>query len=66
MKLTRKLRTILKAIILPVVLVTLFIGAAYAQRQNADGGDNMALKGTIPSIDATAPTQVETATFSLG
>jgi len=66
MKLTGKIKTTLKTILFTAVVLALVIVSAYGLRQNVEGGDNMALRGTIPPIDAVAPVQTETATFSLG
>ena len=59
-------KTILKYIILAAVPVAIIMVAAYVLQPNAEREDAMALKGTIPPIDAAVPAQTETATFSLG
>jgi hypothetical protein len=65
LKLADRVRTILKYLIFAGVPLALVIVAACVPQQ-AERGDVMALKGTIPPIDAAAPAQTETATFSLG
>jgi hypothetical protein len=65
MKLADRIRTVLKYLIFSAVPLPLIIVAACAPWQ-AERGDVMALKGTIPPIDAASPAQTETATFSLG
>jgi hypothetical protein len=64
-KLTDRVRAILKNLIFAGVPLALVIVAACTPWQ-AEKGEVMALKGTIPPIDAAAPTETETATFSLG
>ena len=59
-------KTILKYIILAAVPVAIIMLAAHMLQPNAERGDAMALKGSIPPIDAAVPAQTETATFSLG
>ncbi|MBN2463755.1 MAG: hypothetical protein JXB43_09195 [Dehalococcoidia bacterium] len=59
-------KKILKYFVFVAVPVALVIGAAYVLQPDAERGDTMALKGTIPPIDAAVPAQAETATFSLG
>jgi len=66
MKLKDIAKTILKYIILAAVPVALVVGVIFMAQQSAERGDAMALKGTIPPIDAAVPAQTETATFSLG
>lgn len=66
MKLTDRARKILKYFIFVAVPVALVIGAVYMLQSDTERGDLMALKGTIPPIDAAVPAQTETATFSLG
>lgn len=66
LKLTDMVKTILKYVIFAGVPLALVIVAACTPWQAAEKGEVMALKGTIPSIDASAPAQTETATFSLG
>jgi hypothetical protein len=66
LKLADRARTILKHLIFAGVPLALVIVAACTPWQAAERGDIMALKGTIPPIDAFAPAQTETATFSLG
>jgi hypothetical protein len=65
-KLTDRVGKILKYIIFIAVPLALVIVLALMAQQTAEKGDAMALKGTIPPIDAAAPAQIETATFSLG
>jgi hypothetical protein len=64
-KLTDKVRALLKHLIFAGVPLALVIVAACMPWQT-ERGDVMALKGTVPPIDASAPAQTETATFSLG
>lgn len=59
-------KKILKYFIFVAVPVAIVVVAAYALQPDTERGDAMALKSTIPSIDAAAPAQTETATFSLG
>ncbi len=59
-------RTILKYFVFTAATLALVMVAACVPQQSAERGDAMALKGTIPPIDAAAPTRTETATFSLG
>ena len=66
MKLTDRVRKILKYIVFIAVPLALVIALALVAQQAAEKGDAMALKGTIPPIDAAVPAQTETATFSLG
>ena len=66
LKLTDLAKTISKYLIFAAVPLALVIVAACTPPQAAERGDAMALKGTIPSIDAAVPAQTETATFSLG
>ena len=66
MKLTDRIRTILKYFVFAGVPLALVIVAACTPWQASEKGDEMALKGTIPPIDASVPVQTETATFSLG
>jgi len=66
LRLKDRVRKILKYIIFIAVPVALVIGLAFTTQQAAEKGDSMALKGTIPPIDAAVPAQTETATFSLG
>ena len=66
MKLADKVRTIFKYLIFAGVPLALVIVAACTPWQAAEREDLMALKGTIPPIDAAAPAHTETATFSLG
>jgi hypothetical protein len=66
LKFTDMARTILKNLIFAGVPLALVIFAACTPQQIAERGDVMALKGTIPPIDAAVPAQTETATFSLG
>jgi hypothetical protein len=65
LKLTDRVRTIFKYLIFAAAPLALVIVAACVPQQT-ERGDVMALKGTIPPIDAAAPAQTETATFSLG
>jgi hypothetical protein len=65
LKLAYSVRTILKYLIFAGVPLALVVVAACMSWQ-AERGDVMALKGTIPPIDASVPAQTETATFSLG
>jgi hypothetical protein len=65
LKLTDKVRTIFKYLIFAGVPLALVIVSACTPWQ-AERGDAMALKGTIPPIDGAAPAHTETATFSLG
>lgn len=65
-KLTGRIRKVLKYIIFTAVPLALVIVLAFTAQQTAKKGNAMALKGTIPPIDASAPAQTETATFSLG
>jgi hypothetical protein len=46
--------------------LALVIVSACTPWKAGEKGGVMALKGTIPPIDAAAPAQTETATFSLG
>ena len=62
LKIKDMVKTILKFVAAPLLLVIL----SACTQQTAEGEDIMALKGTIPPIDAAAPTQTETATFALG
>jgi hypothetical protein len=57
----KRLKYMLAGVPLALVLLSSCIPWVTAER-----GDSMALKGTIPPIDAAAPAQTETATFSLG
>ena len=66
MKLTDRVEKILKYIVFIAVPLALVIVLALVAQQAAEKGDAMALKGTIPPIDAAVPAQTETATFSLG
>ncbi len=66
MGLADRVKTILKYLIFGGVPLALVIVAACTPWQAAEKGDVMALKGTIPPIDAAATAQTETATFSLG
>jgi hypothetical protein len=66
LKLTDRVRKILKYIIFAGVPLALVILSSCIPWVSAERGDSMALKGTIPPIDAAAPAQTETATFSLG
>ena len=59
-------KKILKYFLFVAVPVAIVGFAAYMLQPNAERGDVMALKGTIPPIDAAVPVQMETATFSLG
>ena len=59
-------KKILKYFIFVAVPLALVIGLAFMTEQASEKGDAMALKGTIPLIDAAVPEQTETATFSLG
>lgn len=61
-----RVRKILKYIIFIAVPLALVIVLAFMTQQTSERGDAMALKGTIPPIDASVPAQTETATFSLG
>ena len=61
-----RVRKILKYILFVVVPLALVVVVAFMTQQTAERGDAMALKGTIPPIDAALPAQTETATFSLG
>jgi len=65
-KLTDRVGKILKYIIFIAVPLALVVVLALMTQQTVEKGDVMALKGTIPPIDAAVPAQVETATFSLG
>jgi hypothetical protein len=65
LKLTDRVRKILKYMLAGVPLALVLLSSCIPWL--ADGrGDAMALRGTIPPIDASAPVQTETATFSLG
>ena len=66
LKLTDRVRKILKYIIFIAVPIALLVVLAFMAQQAAEKGDAMALKGTIPPIDTSTPAQTETATFSLG
>jgi hypothetical protein len=55
-------KIILKFAVAPLLVIL----SACTPWQTAERGDIMALKGTIPPMDAAAPTQTETATFALG
>ena len=66
LKLTDRAEKILKYIVFIAVPLALVIALALVVQQAAEKGDAMALKGTIPPIDAAVPSQTETATFSLG
>jgi len=66
MKLADRVRIILKYFIFAGVPVALVIVLAFMTQQTTEKGEAMALKGTIPPIDTSAPAQTETATFSLG
>jgi hypothetical protein len=66
LKLTDRVKGILKYVIFIAVPIALVIVLALMAQQPAEKGDAMALKGTIPPIDAAVPAQIETATFSLG
>ena len=65
-KLKNTAKKILEYIILAAVSLALVIVAGYMLQPNTERSDAMALKGTIPPIDAAVPAQTETATFSLG
>ena len=65
-KLTDRVEKILKYIVFVAVPLALVIALALVAQQAVEKGDAMALKGTIPPIDAAVPAQMETATFSLG
>jgi hypothetical protein len=65
LKLADRVRTKLKYLIFAAAPLALVIVAACVPWQ-AERGDVMALKGTIPPIDVAAPAQTDTATFSLG
>jgi len=65
-KLTDRVEKILKYIVFVAVPLALVIALALVAQQAVEKGDAMALKGTIPPIDAAVPAQTETATFSLG
>jgi hypothetical protein len=66
LRLTGRFRKILKCIALAGVPLALVVVSSCIPWVTAERGDSMALKGTIPPIDAAAPKQTETATFSLG
>ena len=66
LKLTDRVEKILKYIVFIAVPLALVIALALVVQQAAEKGDAMALKDTIPPIDASTPAQTETATFSLG
>jgi hypothetical protein len=66
LKLSDRVRKILKNIAFAGVPLALLIISSCIPWVTAERGDSMALKGTIPPIDAAAPAQTETATFSLG
>jgi len=66
LKLTDRVEKILKYIVFVAVPLALVIALALVAQQAVEKGDAMALKGTIPPIDAAVPAQTETATFSLG
>jgi len=66
LKLQDRVRKTLKSIAFASVPLALVIVSSCIPWVTADIGDSMALKGTIPPIDAAAPKQTETATFSLG
>jgi hypothetical protein len=60
-------KTILKYLVFAAAVpLALVIVSACTPWQAAEKRGAMALKGIIPSIDAAAPAQTETATFSLG
>jgi hypothetical protein len=65
LKLTDRIRKLLKYILAGVSLTVLLLSSCIPW-VTAGRGDSMALKGTIPPIDASAPAQTEMATFSLG
>jgi hypothetical protein len=66
LKLADRFRTIFKYLIFAGVLLALVIVAACMPGRAAKSEDLMALRGTIPPIDAAVPVHTETATFSLG
>jgi hypothetical protein len=58
-------RKILKYVFAGVPLALLLLSSCIPWA-TAERGDSMALRGTIPPIDAAAPAKTKTATFSLG
>jgi len=66
MKFIGKVPRKIKFITCLAAILTVGFIIGYAVWQNSEEGNAMNLKGTIPPIDATAPANTETATFSLG
>jgi hypothetical protein len=66
LKLSDRVRKILKYIAFAGVPLALLIISSCIPWATAERGDSMTLKGTIPPIDVAVPAQTETATFSLG
>jgi len=64
LRLTCRVRKILKYMLAGVPLALVLLSSCLPWLD--ERGDSMALKGTIPPIDAAAPAKTETATFSLG
>jgi hypothetical protein len=65
LRLMGRFRKILKYVFAGVPLALVLLSSCIPW-VTAGRGDSMALRGTIPPIDAAAPAQTETATFSLG
>jgi hypothetical protein len=65
LKLTGRFKKILKYMLAGVPLALVLLSSCIPW-VTVERRDSMALKGTIPPIDAVAPAQTETATFSLG
>ena len=57
-------RVIISVLVVAILLPAFLLGCN--NTDNAEGENSMMPKATMPSIDALAPTETETATFALG